>query len=128
MKFNDYWKIPKNAKQYFSPNHEKRLKKQYGVWYTFHTIVSIVIAFVPLVVFFIVSPENAFSPSTQIDNILGGIGGIVGIIGSLSIGVGLVNVFMILVKQYLGHWVTIISIFAGILLDTFALFLFSLVR
>ena len=40
----------------------------------------------------------------------------------------LVNVFMILVKQYLGHWVTIISIFAGILLDTFALFLFSLVR
>ena len=96
MKLNDYWKIPKNAKQYFSPKYEKKLKEKYGIWYTFHTFLSILIAFVPLVVFFIVSPSNAFNPSTQIDNAIGGIGGIIGIIGSLSIGVGLVNIFMIM--------------------------------
>ena len=128
MKLNDYWKIPKNAKQYFSPKYEKKLKEKYGIWYTFHTFLSILIAFVPLVVFFIVSPSNAFNPSTQINNAIGGIGGIIGIIGSLSIGVGLVNIFMILIKQYLGHWVTIVSIVGGTLLDVLALFVFSFVN
>ena len=128
MKLNDYWKIPKNAKQYFSPKYEKKLKEKYGIWYTFRTFLSILIAFVPLVVFFIVSPSNAFNPSTQINNAIGGIGGIIGIIGSLSIGVGLVNIFMILIKQYLGHWVTIVSIVGGTLLDVLALFVFSFVN
>ena len=128
MKFNDYWKIPKNANQYFSPKYEKKLKDRYGIWYTFHTFLSILIGIVPLVVFFIVSPSNAFNPSTQIDNVIGGIGGIIGIIGSVSIGVGLVNIFMFLIKQYLGHWVTIVSIVGGTLLDVLALFVFSFVN
>ncbi len=127
MKFNDYWKIPKNAKQYFSPKYEKKLKEKYGIWYTFHTVLSVIIAFVPLVIFFIISPTNAFNPSTQIDNLIGALGGIIGVIGSLSIGVGLVNIFMILVKQYLGHWVTVIAIISGTLLDILALFIFSFV-
>ena len=127
MKFNDYWKIPTNAKQYFSPKYEKKLKEKYGVWYTFHTFLSILIPFIPLVIFFVVSPSNAFNPSTQSDNIIGGIGGIIGVIGSFSIGVGLVNVFMCFIKQYLGHWVTILTIVGGILLDILALFVFSFV-
>ena len=127
MKFNDYWKIPKNVEQYFSANYEKKLKEKYGTWHTFHTVLSILIAFIPLIVFFIVSPSNAFNPSTQIDNVIGGIGGIIGIIGSLSVGVGLVNIFMSLIKQYLGHWVTILTIVGGILLDILALFVFSFV-
>jgi len=28
MKFNDYWKIPKNAKSFFSPKQEKLLKEK----------------------------------------------------------------------------------------------------
>ena len=128
MKFNDYWKIPKNATQYFSPKYDKKLKEKYGTWYTFHNILSILIEFIPLIVFFIISPSNAFNPSTQIDNVIGGIGGIIGVIGSLSVGIGLVNIFMSLVKQYLGHWVTIVSIVGGTLLDVLALFVFSFVK
>ena len=128
MKFNDCWKIPRDAKQYFSPKYEKKLKEKYGMWYTLHTVLSILIAFLPLVLFFIISPSNAFEPSTQIGNIIGGLGGIIGVIGSVIVGVGLVNIFMALVKQYLGHWVTIITIIGGTILDLLALLLFSFVR
>ena len=127
MKFNDYWNIPKNTKEFFSPKGERKLKEQYGIYYTLHNVFSAIILFVPLVIFFIIIPENAFNPISQIDNVLGGIGGFIGLIGSLSVGVGLVNIFMIFIKQYLGHWVTLISVLGGILLDLLALFLFSFV-
>lgn len=128
MKFNDYWKLPKNTKSYFSPKQEKALKEKYGVFYTLHTILSIIILFVPFFAFLFLAPSNAFEATTQTGNLLGAIGGIVGLIGSLSIGVGVVNVFMTLIKQYLGHWVTIITIVGGVLLDTLALLVFSLVK
>ncbi len=128
MKFNDYWKIPENAKNYFSPKQEKQLKEKYGKLYTIHTIFSVVILLVPSIVFLIISPTNAFEPTTQIGNLCGALGGLLGLLGSISIGVGLVNVFMILVKQYLGHWVTIIAIIGGVILDSFGLFIFSFVK
>ena len=127
MNFNDYWKIPRNAKKFFSPKQEKELKAKYGIWYTFHTILSIVILFTPFFIFLFLSPSNAFEPTTQSGNLLGAIGGIIGLIGSFSIGVGLVNIFMTLVKQYLGHIVTLVAIVGGILLDILGLYVFSLV-
>ena len=127
MNFNDYWKIPRNAKKFFSPKQEKELKAKYGIWYTFHTILSIVILSTPFFIFLFLSPSNAFEPTTQSGNLLGAIGGIIGLIGSFSIGVGLVNIFMTLVKQYLGHIVTLVAIVGGILLDILGLYVFSLV-
>ncbi len=128
MNFNDYWKIPRNAKKFFSPKQEKELKAKYGIWYTFHTILSIVILLTPFFIFLFLSPNNAFDPTTQSGNLLGAIGGIIGLIGSFSIGIGLVNIFMTLVKQYLGHIVTLVSIVGGILLDILGFYVFSLVR
>ena len=127
MNFNDYWKIPRNAKKFFSPKQEKELKAKYGIWYTFHTILSIVILLTPFFIFLFLSPSNAFEPTTQSGNLLGAIGGIIGLIGSFSIGIGLVNIFMTLVKQYLGHIVTLVAIVGGILLDILGLYVFSLV-
>ncbi len=126
MKINQYWKIPKNAKKYFSPKQEKYLKEKYGAWYVLHTILSIVIVFAPLLVFLYLSPSSAFNPTTHVGNLCGAIGFILGLIGSASIGIGLVNLFMSLIKQYLGHLVTLISIIVGLLLDVVGLFLFSL--
>ena len=128
MNFNDYWNIPQNAKKFFSPKQKKELKAKYGIWYTFHTILSIVILLTPFFIFLFLSPSNDFEPTTQSGNLLGAIGGIIGLIGSFSIGVGLVNIFMTLVKQYLGHIVTLVSIVGGILLDILGLYVFSLVR
>jgi hypothetical protein len=128
MKFNDYWNLPKNVKNYFSPKQEKYLKEKYGKLYTFHTILSIVIVLMPFIIYLCIAPSNAFNPTTQSGNILGAIGGILGLIGSVSIGVGIVNCFMALIKQYLGHWVTLIAIIGGVILDILGIFVFTLVK
>ncbi len=128
MAFNDYWKIPKGAKKFFSPNQEKLLKEKYGKLYTLHTVCSIIILFIPLFLFFFFIPSNALAPTTQLENLFGAIGGILGFIGSLSIGIGLVNIFMCLIKQYLGHYVTVFSIIIGAILDGLAFFVFSLIK
>ena len=127
MKFNDYWKLPKNVKNYFSPKKEV-LKEKYGKLYTVHTILSVVILLSPFVVYLCLAPSSAFEPTTQSGNLFGAIGGILGLIGSLFIGFGLVNCFMALIKQYLGHWITIITIVGGVTLDAFGLFVFTLVK
>lgn len=59
---------------------------------------------------------------------LGAIGGFLGFVGSISIGIGLLNIFMILVKQYLGHLVTIIAIVGGIVLDCIGWLVLSFVK
>ena len=128
MKFNDYWKLPKDVKKYFSPKQEKILKEKYGVFYTIHTILSIVILLIPFIVFLIIAPSNAFEPTTQIGNLCGAVGSILGLIGSCSIGISLVNIFMAIIKQYLGHWVTLITLVGGLVLDTIGLFVFTLVK
>ena len=127
MKKNHHWKLPQNIKEYFSPKREKELKSKYGGWYTLHTILSVIILIVPFLAFMFLSPDNALPPQTQSGNLLGAIGGILGLVGSFSIGIGLVNVFSALLKQYLGHFVTLSSILLGIGLDLLALFLFTLV-
>ena len=127
MKFNDYWKLPKNVKNYFSPKKEV-LKEKYGKLYTVHTILSVVILLSPFVVYLCLAPSNAFEPTTQSGNLFGAIGGILGLIGSLLIGFCLVNCFMAFIKQYLGHWITIITIVGGVTLDVFGLFVFTLVK
>lgn len=128
MKFNDYWKLPKNAKDYFSPKREKILKEKYGAFYTIHIIFSFVILLVPFIAFLITAPSNAFEPTTQSGNLYGAFGGILGLVGSFSVGIGLVNIHMALIKQYLGHWVTLIALVGGILLDALGLFVFTFVK
>lgn len=128
MKFNDYWNLPKNAKQYFSPKQETHLKEKYGKLYTLHTIFSVVILLIPFIVYLCIAPSNAFEATTQSGNILGAVGGILGLVGSLAIGVSLVNCFMAFIKQYLGHWVTLIAFVGGVMLDVLGLFIFTLVE
>lgn len=128
MKFNDNWKLPQNIKKYFSPKQEKHLKEKYGILYTVHTILSIIILLIPFFVFVFLTPSNALEPATQSGNLCGMFGFIFGLLGSLSIGVGLVNIFMIFIKQYLGHLVTIITIIGGVVLDVIGLHIFSLVK
>ena len=128
MKFNDYWKIPKNAKSFFSPKQEKLLKEKYGKLYILYTILPIVILLISFIVFLSISPSNAFEPTTQNSNLLGALGGILGLFGSLLLSVGIINIFMFFIKQYLGHFVTLIAIIGGVILDGLGLFVFSFVK
>ena len=128
MKFNDYWKIPKNIKEYFSPKRERQLKEKYGKLYTLHTILSIVILLLPFLVFIFLIPTSAFEATTKLGDLLSFLGFTLGFIGSLAIGIGFANIFMAIIKQYLGHFVTLIAMAIGIALDMLGLFLYSLVK
>ena len=128
MKFNDYWKIPKDVKEYFSPKREKQLKEKYGKLYTLHTVFSVAILLLPFFVFIFLIPTSAFEATTRLGDLLSFLGFTIGFIGSLAIGIGFANIFMAMIKQYLGHFVTLIAITIGIALDILGLFLHSLVK
>ena len=128
MKFKDYWKIPKNIKEYFSPKRERELKEKYGKLYTLHTILSIMILLLPFLVFIFLIPTSAFEATTKLGELLIFLGFTLGFIGSLAIGIGFANIFMAIVKQYLGHFITLIAMTIGIALDMLGLFLYSLVK
>lgn len=104
------------------------MKEKYRIWYVFHTVLTVVILLIPFFFFMILAPNNAFEPTTKIGNLLGAVGGLIGLIGSLSIGVGFVNIFMALIKQYLGHIVTLAAIAGGIVLNLLGWLVFSFVR
>ena len=114
------WKIPNNAKEYFSPTYDDAFKAKHKILYVLVVIAIIIILMIPVIIFLSFVPESK-------NQALAALFGILGLIGSLSIGVGLENLFMILLKQYLGHWVTIISVLGGLLLDVFSLFMLSIV-
>ncbi len=128
MKFNDYWKIPKDVKEYFSPKRERQLKEKYGKLYTLHTVLSIAILLLPFFVFIFLIPTSAFEATTKQGDLLSFLGFTLGFIGSLAIGIGFVNIFMAIIKQYLGHFVTLIAMTLGIVFDILGLFLCSLVK
>ena len=128
MKFNDYWKIPKNIKEYFSPKRERELKEKYGKLYTLHIVFSIVSLLIPLFIFIFLIPTSAFEATTKLGELLSFLGFVLGLIGSFAIGIGFVNVFAAIIKQYLGHFVTLIALTIGMVLDMLGLFLCSLVK
>ena len=128
MKFNDYWKIPKDAKEYFSPKSDIQLKEKYGKLYTLHIVFSIVILLIPLFIFIFLIPTSAFEATTKLGELLSFLGFVLGLIGSFAIGIGFVNVFAAIIKQYLGHFVTLIALTIGMVLDMLGLFLCSLVK
>ena len=107
---------------------EKQLKEKYGKLYTLHTILSIVILLLPFLVFIFLIPTSAFEATTKLGDLLSFLGFTLGFIGSLAIGIGFANIFMAIIKQYLGHFITLIAMTIGISLDMLGLFLYSLVK
>ena len=128
MRYKNSWRIPENAKSFFSPKYEKQQREKYGVWYTVHAVLSILILLGCVFFYFAQVPNNALTPATQMGNALSALFFLIGVLGSVAVGMGLVNVFMAIVKQYLGHWVTMLALLGGMALETAALFLLSLVK
>lgn len=106
------WKIPKNAAGYFDPHYDDAFKAKHPFLY-FLTIVIIIILVLsgplPFLVF-------CGTLNIQIESLFEGLLLLTGFISSFGISIGLCNIFMILHKQYLGHYVTIISLLIGIII------------
>lgn len=105
-KKNSNWKPPKGAKNYFSASSDYEFKKKHPIGYGFLVALGIVALLLPVILYLIfVIPYGINSPWIML-----------GWLGGFIIGIGLFNFVAIIIKQYLGHWVSIISFILGSIL------------
>jgi hypothetical protein len=109
QKRSDNWRIPKNAADFFDRHYDDDFKHKHPVlyWLTVFVIFILVIA-APIL--YIVLCSLIQTAMTVVELIFW----MLGFISSFGISIGLCNLFMILHKQYLGHYVTIFSFVIGV--------------
>ncbi|MBR3588878.1 MAG: hypothetical protein IKL16_04875 [Clostridia bacterium] len=94
------WTPPKNYKDYFNASSDDEFKAKHPVGYVFFVMFGIVVLLLPSIIFgVLVGTENGWVT--------------LGFIGGFIFGIGLFNFVAIIIKQYLGHWVSIISFLIG---------------
>lgn len=102
-KKNGNWTPPKGSSAYFSATSDYEFKKKHPIGYFFLVMLGIAALLLPVVIYLIfVLPYDSNSPWIM----LGWVGGFV-------IGIGLFNFVAIIIKQYLGHIVSILSFIIG---------------
>lgn len=100
------WLPPKGASRYFSAASDYEFKQKHPVGYFFLVLLGITALLLPVAIYLIiVLPYGINSPWLM----LGWVGGFV-------IGIGLFNYVAIIIKQYLGHIVSILSFIIGSIL------------
>lgn len=112
----DNWGLPENAADYFDPHYDDDFKREHPVLY-FLTVVAILVCVLVAPILYIWL-SSVVQPGTGNDiefkNSFELFVWIVGFVTSMGISIGICNLFMILHKQYLGHYVTLWSFAIGI--------------
>lgn len=97
------WLPTKGASAFFSPESDFEFQANHPVGYTLLVLLGIVALFLPVVLYLIfVIPLEINSPWM-----------VLGFVGSFIIGVGLFNFVAIIIRQYLGHLVSVFSFLIG---------------
>lgn len=98
------WMPPKDYKHYFNASSDDEFKAAHPVGYFFLVMLGIIALLLPAVLFGIV-----------VGNACGWENGwiMLGCVGGFVFGIGLFNYVAIIIKQFLGHWVSIISFLIG---------------
>ena len=97
------WTPPKGAKRYFYAASDRQFKKKYPVGYGFLEVFGIVALLLPVVLYlFLILPVAPNDPWI-----------IAGLVGTFLVGIGFFNFVAIIIGQYLGHLVSIISFIIG---------------
>lgn len=105
-KKNGSWTPPKGASRYFSAASDYDFQRRHPIGYFFLVLLGITALLLPAALYMIlVLPYDANSPWL-----------ILGWVGSFVIGIGLFNFVAIIIKQYLGHLVSIFSFVIGAIL------------
>lgn len=111
------WTPPKGALAYFNPSSDDEFKAEHPIGYFFLVLLGITALLMPVIIFmyyyivYVVPVTD--SPAWMI----------LGWIGSFIIGIGLFNFVGIIIKQYLGHLVSILSFFLGGIMVALSLWL-----
>ena len=94
------WTPPKEYKNYFYASSDEEFKSKHPIGYVFLVMLGIVALLLPAIVFCVlVGTESGWV--------------MLGFAGGFVFGIGLFNFVAIIIKQYLGHWVSIISFLVG---------------
>ena len=116
------WKAPKDAAQYFDRHYNDGLKKRHKVQYGVIVAIDLLIVVVPTCGYCILAGLLA---NENANEVLAGIFGMLGYIGSVGVALGIANIWMSALHQYLGHWFTLITLGGGSLLSAFGLWMIS---
>ena len=97
------WTPPKGASAYFFASSDEDFKRRHPVGYFFLVLLGIAALMAPVVVYLIFAmPIAGNSPWFML-----------GWVGAFIMGIGLFNFVAIIIDQYLGHWVSILSFLLG---------------
>ena len=118
------WGIPSNAADYFDPHYDDKFRAEHPIlfWLTIVAIFICVMIGPAIYLFFCSGIQSTFN-----GNLLELLFWIIGFVCSFGISIGICNLFMIVHKQYLGHYVTLYSFAIGIVGSAIALFFLWLI-
>lgn len=103
---NSKWIPPQGSSFYFFAVSDYEFKAKHPIGYVFLVILGIIALMLPVILYLVfVIPYDINSPWMML-----------GWLGGFCIGVGLFNLVAIIIKQYLGHLVSIISFIVGSIL------------
>lgn len=94
------WTPPEDYKDYFYASSDDEFKAKHPIGYGFLVMLGITVLLLPAILFCVL-----------VDSESGWI--MLGFAGGFVFGIGLFNFVAIIIKQYLGHWVSIISFLTG---------------
>ena len=102
----DNWIPPKGASSYFLATSDDEFKRKHPIGYVFLVMLGLVALMLPVVLYLVfVIPLDINSPWLML-----------GWVGAFVIGIGLFKFVAIIIKQYLGHLVSILSFAIGSIL------------
>jgi len=113
------WGLPSNAADFFDPHYDDPFRAEHPVlfWLTVAAIVVCVMTGPAIYLFFCAGIQSTFN-----ENFFELIVCIIGFLCSFGISIAVCNLFLIVHKQYLGHYVTLCSSAIGICGSAIALF------
>ena len=99
---------PANASFFFDPSSDDNFRRKHPVGYVFLVILGLIAFIIPMIIYGVYVIANCGNESS--------LWFLLGLFGSMSIGVCLFNFVAIIIQQYLGHLVSIVSFIFGMLL------------
>ena len=99
-----HWTLPEDYKRYFNASSDEEFKTAHPVGYFFLVMLGLIALLLPAYLFCV-----AVGIVCGVEN--GWI--VLGFVGGFIFGIGLFNYVAIIIKQFLGHWVSIISFLVG---------------
>ena len=100
---NSKWLPPKNFGAFFLASSDDEFKEKHPIGYVFLVLLGAIALFLPMIIFTILCILQDINSAWMV----------LGFVGGFIFGIGLFNFVAIIIRQYLGHLLSIISFLLG---------------